>query len=39
MIRNLALVLVLVVPASLFAQDTPTEKEAARDVLKKMAAL
>jgi amidohydrolase len=39
MIRIFALFLALAVPASLFAQDTPTEKEAARDVLKKMAAL
>src|SRR4051794_6037351 len=39
MIRMFALFLALAVPASLFAQDTPTEKEAARDVLKKMAAL
>ena len=29
----------LLAPVSLFAQDTPTEREAARDVLKKMAAL
>src|SRR5215471_15533909 len=33
------LILALALPASAFAQDTPTEKEAARDVLKKMAAL
>ena len=31
--------LFMLAPASLFAQDTPTEKEAARDVLKKMSAL
>ena len=31
--------LFLSLPPALFAQDTPTEKEAARDVLKKMAAL
>src|SRR5258708_7022988 len=31
--------LFLVTPLALFAQDTPTEKDAARDVLKKMAAL
>jgi amidohydrolase len=29
----------LALPASVFAQDTPTERDAARDVLKKMAAL
>jgi amidohydrolase len=29
----------LLAPAALLAQDTPTEKEAARDVLKKMSAL
>src|SRR3981189_2844808 len=29
----------LITPLTLFAQDTPTEKDAARDVLKKMAAL
>jgi amidohydrolase len=29
----------ILAPVSLFAQDTPTEREAARDVLKKMAAL
>jgi amidohydrolase len=34
-----ALILALALPASALAQDTPTEKEAARDVLKKMAAL
>ncbi len=31
--------LFLLAPVSLFAQDTPTEREAAREVLKKMAAL
>src|SRR3981189_3392948 len=31
--------LFLITPLPLFAQDTPTEKDAARDVLKKMAAL
>jgi amidohydrolase len=34
-----ALILALALPASAVAQDTPTEKEAARDVLKKMSAL
>ena len=33
------LCLFLLAPVSLFAQDTPTEREAAREVLKKMAAL
>jgi len=37
-IRSLAFLLVLT-PALAIAQDTPTEREAARDVLKKMAAL
>ena len=32
-------ILFLLAPVALFAQDTPTEREAARDVLKKMAAL
>jgi amidohydrolase len=36
--RPLALLLILM-PLAAAAQDTPTEKEAARDVLKKMAAL
>src|SRR4051794_26183127 len=39
MIRLAALLVAIGVSASAFAQDTPTEKEAARDVLKKMAAL
>ncbi len=40
MIRQIpAVFLALTLTAPLFAQDTPTEKEAARDVLKKMAAL
>src|SRR4029078_13194058 len=39
MICTLAFLLPLSLPASLFAKDTPTEKDAARDVLKKMAAL
>ena len=34
-----AVFLALALATPLFAQDTPTEKEAARDVLKKMAAL
>ena len=33
------LFLLLLTPVSLFAQDTPTEREAAREVLKQMAAL
>jgi amidohydrolase len=33
------LFLFLLAPVSLFAQDTPTEREAAREVLRKMAAL
>src|SRR5260221_3711311 len=37
--RLTALIIVLAVPVTVFAQDTPTEKEAARDVLKKMTAL
>jgi len=37
--RFLIVLLALVCPISAFAQDTQTEKEAARDVLKKMAAL
>ena len=37
--QPLALLLALAVPVTLFAQDSQTEKEAARDVLKKMAAL
>ena len=32
-------VLLFTVPASLFAQDTPTERDAAKDVLRKMATL
>src|SRR5262249_5386985 len=39
MIRILALILTVAVSAPAFAQDTPTEKDAARDVLKKMDAL
>src|SRR5262245_658977 len=39
MIGFAAVVLAAALPASALAQDTPTEKEAARDVLKKMAAL
>src|SRR3954465_6900690 len=42
MFRSASLLLtsaLLLAPMSVFAQDTPTEKEAARDVLKKMAAL
>jgi amidohydrolase len=40
MIRNVAFAFILLaLTAPLFAQDTPTEKEAARDVLKKMSAL
>jgi len=34
-----AFVLLLLLPAAARAQDTPTERDAARDVLKKMAAL
>jgi amidohydrolase len=37
--RGLIFLLVLAAPAAVLAQDTPTEREAARDVLKKMAAL
>jgi len=37
--RALILLVCFLVPASLFAQDTPTEKDAARDVLRKMSAL
>src|SRR5437016_2207833 len=38
--RSLALLLCLLfAPLSVLAQDTPTEKEAAREVLKKMSAL
>src|SRR6267142_5500519 len=37
--RFLSVVIAFVLPAVALAQDTPTEKEAARDVLKKMAAL
>jgi amidohydrolase len=37
--RFFAVLIALVLPAVALAQDTPTEKEAARDVLKKMAAL
>src|SRR5471030_3212734 len=33
------LFLFLLAPVSLFAQDTPTEREAARDMIKKMTAL
>ena len=39
MTRILALFLALILPMPVLAQDTPTEREAARDVLKKMAAL
>ncbi|HXI26822.1 MAG TPA: peptidase dimerization domain-containing protein [Vicinamibacterales bacterium] len=39
MIRSSVFILALVLPVTVLAQDTPTEKEAARDVLKKMAAL
>ena len=40
MIQPVVAALILVaLPASALAQDTQTEKEAARDVLKKMAAL
>jgi len=34
--RLFAFILALGLPAAALAQDTPTEKEAARDVLKKM---
>ncbi|HKB09024.1 MAG TPA: peptidase dimerization domain-containing protein [Vicinamibacterales bacterium] len=37
--RSLALCVVVLIPLTAAAQDTPTEKEAAREVLKKMAAL
>jgi len=37
--RLFAFILALGLPAAALAQDTPTEKEAARDVLKKMSAL
>jgi amidohydrolase len=37
--RSLIFLLALVLPVTALAQDTQTEKEAARDVLKKMAAL
>src|SRR3954447_20553650 len=42
MFRSASLLLtsaLLLAPVSVFGQDTPTEKEAARDVLKKMSAL
>src|SRR5438094_186830 len=39
MMRFAAFILAAALPVSALAQDTPTEKEAARDVLKKMAAL
>ncbi len=38
-IRGSYFVLILSVPAAAVAQDTPTERDAARDVLKKMSAL
>ena len=37
--RAFATLLFLVVASSVLAQDTPTERDAARDVLKKMSAL
>jgi amidohydrolase len=37
--RLLAVFLLFAAPLSAYAQDTPTERDAARDVLKKMAAL
>ena len=37
--KRLVILLALILPVSVFAQDSQTEKEAARDVLKKMAAL
>src|SRR5437879_735458 len=39
MMRFAAFILAAALPVSALAQDTPTEKEAARDVLKKMSAL
>jgi len=36
---SVALALALITSLPAFAQETPTEREAARDVLKKMAAL
>src|SRR3954451_9708485 len=38
-LRAIFLPLLVLIPFSALAQDTPTEKEAARDVLKKMSAL
>jgi hypothetical protein len=37
--RGLILLLLLSAPSAAFSQDTQTEREAARDVLKKMSAL